>query len=208
MVQNYMDYTHDDCINIFTQGQVNRMLPLFSPKGARIKLIYHDSGKKFHGIFNFLHIFTVCDNGILEDGEECDDGNNVSGDGCSDDCYVEFAWKCVQDDLTGISKCKSECPLIFSDDFEHNSYQIDKWAPTPFGWVVTDALGTSGNATAYVPNEGTFTNYLLTTQPILLPKIGNIFLTFNMKYNTAVGSDGRCADGLRVVASNDKFTTM
>jgi cysteine-rich repeat protein len=31
----------------------------------------------------------VCGNGILEDGEDCDDGNNVNGDGCSDHCCIE-----------------------------------------------------------------------------------------------------------------------
>jgi cysteine-rich repeat protein len=31
----------------------------------------------------------VCGNGILEEGEECDDGNNADGDGCSSDCRIE-----------------------------------------------------------------------------------------------------------------------
>ena len=31
----------------------------------------------------------VCGNGILEPGEECDDGNTVSGDGCSSTCQIE-----------------------------------------------------------------------------------------------------------------------
>ncbi len=31
----------------------------------------------------------VCGNGILEEGEQCDDGNNVSGDGCSATCDIE-----------------------------------------------------------------------------------------------------------------------
>ena len=31
----------------------------------------------------------VCGNGILEPGEECDDGNLISGDGCSSDCKKE-----------------------------------------------------------------------------------------------------------------------
>jgi cysteine-rich repeat protein len=32
-----------------------------------------------------------CGNGVAEIGEECDDGNNVSGDGCRDDCTLENA---------------------------------------------------------------------------------------------------------------------
>ena len=31
----------------------------------------------------------VCGNGVVEDGEACDDGNRVSGDGCSASCTVE-----------------------------------------------------------------------------------------------------------------------
>jgi cysteine-rich repeat protein len=31
----------------------------------------------------------VCGDGIVETGEQCDDGNRVSGDGCSSDCRIE-----------------------------------------------------------------------------------------------------------------------
>ena len=31
----------------------------------------------------------VCGNGILESGEQCDDGNTISGDGCSSTCGIE-----------------------------------------------------------------------------------------------------------------------
>ncbi len=37
---------------------------------------------------------SVCGNSLLEDGEQCDDGNNVSGDGCSDTCQVENGFNC------------------------------------------------------------------------------------------------------------------
>ena len=33
MVQNYMDYSDDGCMNLFTQGQTDRMLALFQPGG-------------------------------------------------------------------------------------------------------------------------------------------------------------------------------
>lgn len=35
-----------------------------------------------------------CGNGALDKGEECDDGNSDSGDGCSKDCAAEAAWHC------------------------------------------------------------------------------------------------------------------
>jgi len=30
-----------------------------------------------------------CGDGILDPGEECDDGNNVNGDGCDENCRIE-----------------------------------------------------------------------------------------------------------------------
>jgi len=33
----------------------------------------------------------VCGNGVIEIGEECDDGNNISGDGCDATCKIEVA---------------------------------------------------------------------------------------------------------------------
>jgi len=39
MVQNYMDYSDDACVNLFTKGQKNRMMALFQPDGARLSLL-------------------------------------------------------------------------------------------------------------------------------------------------------------------------
>ena len=36
----------------------------------------------------------VCGNGVLEEGEECDDGNWDYGDGCDDFCIVECGYEC------------------------------------------------------------------------------------------------------------------
>ena len=36
----------------------------------------------------------LCGNGRLDPGEECDDGNTTSGDGCSSQCMVECNWMC------------------------------------------------------------------------------------------------------------------
>ena len=37
-----------------------------------------------------------CGNGMVEeaDGEVCDDGNGVPGDGCSSSCGIEFGYLC------------------------------------------------------------------------------------------------------------------
>ena len=35
-------------------------------------------------------VCALCGNDDLNGGEECDDGNNVSGDGCAADCTSEY----------------------------------------------------------------------------------------------------------------------
>jgi cysteine-rich repeat protein len=35
-----------------------------------------------------------CGNGALDPGEQCDDGNTISGDGCSSQCKLECDWLC------------------------------------------------------------------------------------------------------------------
>ena len=39
MYMNYMDYSHDACINLFTEGQKNRMRALFAAGGVRYSLL-------------------------------------------------------------------------------------------------------------------------------------------------------------------------
>ncbi len=39
MFQNYMDFSHDVCMNLFTQGQKSRMRSLFEPGNARASLL-------------------------------------------------------------------------------------------------------------------------------------------------------------------------
>jgi cysteine-rich repeat protein len=35
-----------------------------------------------------------CSDGVIERREGCDDGNTLSGDGCSQDCRLEFGYQC------------------------------------------------------------------------------------------------------------------
>ena len=37
---------------------------------------------------------TLCGNSVLDAGEQCDDGNAQSGDGCSSSCQIEDGWEC------------------------------------------------------------------------------------------------------------------
>ena len=38
-----------------------------------------------------------CGNGVVEENETCDDGNAISGDGCSDSCQVEPGYECLRE---------------------------------------------------------------------------------------------------------------
>ncbi len=40
----------------------------------------------------------ICGNGVLEDGEECDDGNDISSDGCTNECTISFCGNGVLDE--------------------------------------------------------------------------------------------------------------
>jgi len=49
----------------------------------------------------------VCGNGVIESGEQCDDGNLISGDGCNKLCKIESEWNCVNCGA-GPSECALE----------------------------------------------------------------------------------------------------
>ncbi len=49
----------------------------------------NDAGPNFWLYSSLSCVHDVCGNGVLEDGEECDDGNNMDGDGCSAHCTAE-----------------------------------------------------------------------------------------------------------------------
>ena len=67
----------------------------------------------------------TCGNGSVETGEECDDGNTASGDGCSSACKLEGgSFKCSDQMLSDAVDCKQsansgkqclELPIIYRD---------------------------------------------------------------------------------------------
>ena len=54
---------------------------------------------------------STCGNGIYDPGEECDDGNTLSGDGCTNLCKLECGYNCSCFDPTAICR-----PLVVCGD--------------------------------------------------------------------------------------------
>lgn len=67
----------------------------------------------------------LCGDGIIDSGEECDDGNTVDGDGCSSTCTIETSWECSGEPsvCTSIASCPEYCVLSlgYSTGFCTNS---------------------------------------------------------------------------------------
>lgn len=77
----------------------------------------------------------VCGNSVLDGGEQCDDGNAVSGDGCSDSCQIENGYECtdpIPSDMTN---------LLLDPGFEAGTSGGGIWdeSSTHFDTLICDA---------------------------------------------------------------------
>ena len=107
----------------------------------------HDSG--------VIVIVPPCGNGTYNTGEQCDDRNTVSGDGCSSTCKVELNWHCG----TGIpSTCLRDwfCTLPQSATCAGNNLGtafVGNLQP------VVDALNASNTGTWVLSVDGTYVGH-------------------------------------------------
>jgi cysteine-rich repeat protein len=53
----------------------------------------------------YIGYSSVCGNGVVESGEQCDDNNGLGGDGCSALCTIETGWSCDSGNPSYCYKC-------------------------------------------------------------------------------------------------------
>ncbi len=88
---------------------------------------------------------SVCGNGILETGEQCDDGNLVNGDGCSSSCVIEF----------------NSTNGIVTNIWLDNESKLDKFRQRNIKYLIVDVGGidSTGKFTATSADLNYFLNF-------------------------------------------------
>jgi len=122
----------------------------------------------------------VCGNGVAEGSEECDDGNTVSGDGCSDSCKIEFTGS----DITAsnvvcthyVSAPGSALEIVYNFDFVQNCNTGTFTGEVRGDTLKIIALGSTDpiNADPGDPISGTVSGTTVTLDPI--PSLGYGFI--------------------------------
>lgn len=112
----------------------------------------------------------VCGNGIVEAGEECDDGNRKSLDGCSAECRSEHVheketqrcWKTVARGLTTLGKaerrrlaaCVNQRARDARGDFDADACARDLAPDSKVGKALAKAQARAEKACAILPSYG------------------------------------------------------
>ena len=103
---------------------------------------------------------TACGDGNLDPGEDCDDGNQVSGDGCSSSCKKEAGFTCTTSPQTDASDCTLpanvgkkclEMPVIYRDFQPEN---VASGGHPDFYWLGNKSNASTSPTTICVPNSG------------------------------------------------------
>ena len=195
MVQNYMDYSQDNCMNLFTAGQAVRMQALFQPGGARASLI------------NSTGCAPACevDCGCTDDAACNFDPAAVNDDGtCDFSCYGctdSNACNYDADATINDGSCVSGAPQTFEMTILTDQY------PGETTWsVVDDASGATVMSGG--PYGTSFTTY--TATELICGSSGCYTLTVNDSYGDGLccgfgdGSYSLTVNG-EVVASGGSF---
>ena len=192
MVQNYMDYSDDACMNLFTAGQATRMQALFSPGGARASILNSEGCAPPCEVSCGCTDDAACnfDPNALNDDGTCD----FSCYGCTDATACNYDANATIDDGT----CVAGGPQTFTMDLLTDNYGSET------SWTLADADGvTVMSGSGYANN----TSYTATEQLCY----GCYTLTVNDSFGDGMccgfgnGSYSFTVNG-EVVASGGSFT--
>ena len=128
MVENYMDYSDDACMNLFTAGQSTRMNAIFSPGGARYSLLSSPACGNAGG--------PSCYDGIQngqETGVDCGGPDCPPCPTCNDGIQ--------NGNETGVDCGGPDCPACPCTNVTVNITLDDYGSETT--WTLTDAAGTT-----------------------------------------------------------------
>jgi fibro-slime domain-containing protein len=99
----------------------------------------------------------TCGDGNIDPSEECDDGNQASGDGCSSTCKKETGFTCTDTTSQDSSTCQSgsgqclELPITYRDFQPEN---VASGGHPDFFFLGAKKSGSTGPTTICVPNSG------------------------------------------------------
>lgn len=140
-----------------------------------------------------------CGDGLVLGDEECDDGNSVSGDGCSSDCEEEEGYVCTQApdcEMIG-DKCAIRIPAVFRDFNEsHSDFEVG--CGSMKAGVVKNLLDAGGkpdllsNADVCIESSASFDQWYVQTTGQNSSILGQILLFENGSggYVNRYGADG------------------
>ncbi|NNC94140.1 MAG: T9SS type A sorting domain-containing protein [Chitinophagales bacterium] len=139
MYENYMDYTYDNCKNLFTNGQISRMQALFSQGGLRYSLV-NSSG---------CSLPSACDSGqtlpLMEDFQ----GSFVPQGWTIENPDGSNTWQLAAS-VTGASGGSTRATFV--DNFTYNASGNEDY-------FVSMQLDLSGNSTATLTFDVAYAQY-------------------------------------------------
>jgi fibro-slime domain-containing protein len=77
-------------------------------------------------------VAAACGDGIVAGTEQCDDGNTVSGDGCSSTCQLEAGYACGPDQWHPTAPSTQCYPTVCGDGHREGTEQCDDGNTVPF----------------------------------------------------------------------------
>jgi hypothetical protein len=151
MVENYMDYSNDGCMNLFTQGQTDRMRVILLPGGVRAALGASDQCGTPPD--------PTCDDGIQNGDEEGVDCGGTNCPACPEPTCDDGIQNGDEEGVDcGGSAC-APCETGCSENGVTLSLTLDNF-PNETSWVLTDAGGAtvaSGGTYGSEPDGSTIT---------------------------------------------------